>query len=282
MKEEFSAGSLVKLPHPNELLVVEPLDYFNPYDYKQPHRHDYFEVILIKEGEGHQYIDFTPFKMQGGQIFNIYPGQVHLMHRDSAKGLLIQFRKELFEFIRPLQHYHLYFANPAFIPEPEVFNNLYSMAGQIAGLIKKEYLTPLSIYKAYSYLEIILISLAEMQGGLIIADNGHLASRFLSVLSQSIHSRKNVADYCEMLNCSRDKLNMACKNAFGKPALELLHEELLLEIRRLLLLGKLSLKEIAFELGFDSPANFSIFIKKKTGMTPSELQVSIIEKFKSY
>jgi len=80
-----------------------------------------------------------------------------------------------------------------------------------------------------------------------------------------------------LLDCSRDKLNLACKTAFGKSALELIHEELLLEIRRLLVLGELSLKEIAFALNFDSQANFSIFIKTKTGLTPSGLQSSILK-----
>lgn len=267
----------VALPHPNKLLIIEPIDYPNPYDYQRPHRHDYFEIILIQKGEGKQYIDFTPFEMRGGQLFNVYPGQVHLMQRNTAEGLLIQFRKDLFEFIRPLQHYHLYFINPVFNPEPKVFDRLYSIAEQMSELLMQNNLSHLSIYKAYSYLEIILISLVEMQDKSIGVGIDQLASQFLSVLSQNIHSRKKIADYCDMLNCTRNKLNQVCNAAFGKSALKLVHEEVLLEIRRLLSLGEMSLKEIAFELNFDSPANFSIFIKNKTGLTPSELQSSILK-----
>ena len=36
-------------------------------------------------------------------------------------------------------------------------------------------------------------------------------------------------------------------------------------------------KEIAYELGFDSPASFSAFIKKKTGLTASEIQTQVAE-----
>jgi len=277
MNYEFYQDFVVRLPHPNKLLVIEPIDYPNPYDYHRPHRHDYFEIIFIQKGSGYQYIDFKPFEMHAGQLFNVYPGQVHLMQRNTAQGLLIQFRKDLFEFIRPLQHYHLYFINPVFNPEPKVFERLYSIAEQMAELLAIENMSPLAIYKSYSYLEIILISLAEMQDEKIVAGNDYLVSQFLSVLSQNIHSRKKVADYCDMLNCSRDKLNVACKAAFGKSVLELIHEELLLEIRRLLMLGDLSLKEIAFKLNFDSPANFSIFVKSKTGLTPSKLQSSILK-----
>jgi AraC-like DNA-binding protein len=80
------------------------------------------------------------------------------------------------------------------------------------------------------------------------------------------------------MGTNADKLNFACKNSLGKTALKLIHEELVLEIRRLLLLNQLSLKEIAYELNFDSPANFSGFIKANTGLTPTELQASILKK----
>lgn len=280
MDKEFTPQGPVTLPHPNKLLVIEPLDYPNPYNFRKPHRHNYFEIILVKAGKGHQYIDFKPYDMESGQLYNVYPGQVHLMRRDTAEGLLIQFRKDLFRFIQPLQHYHLYFSKPVFNPNPETFAHLYSLTVQIADLLSQKNLSQLAIYKAYSYLQIILISLSEMQDEKIMLGNYHLVSQFLSLLPEKTHSRKKVADYCEIINCSYDKLNNACKTALGKTALELIHEELLLEIQRLFLISPLSLKEIAYELNFDSPANFSNFIKTHTNLTPTALQSSILDIYK--
>ncbi|MFL9836668.1 helix-turn-helix transcriptional regulator [Flavobacterium sp. ST-75] len=271
----------VTLPHPNSLLVIEPLDYSNPYDFQRPHRHDYFEIICVEGGQGTQYIDFKKFDLAGGQVYNIYPGQVHLMHRGSAYGVLIQFRKDLFEFIKPITHDQLYFNNPAFTPDQSTFNRLYDIAGQIKDLLLQEELTTISKYKAYSYLQIVLLTLVEMKDkDSLTINNSQLVSLLLSLLSENIYSCRKVADYCELMNCSQDKLNTACKNALGKTVLELIHEELLLEIRRLFLLSPLSLKEIAYELNFDSPANFSAFIKSHTGLTPTELQASILEIYK--
>ncbi|QEE50978.1 helix-turn-helix domain-containing protein [Flavobacterium alkalisoli] len=277
MTKKSTQQTPIILPHPNRLLVIEPLDYPNPYDFSIPHRHDYFEIILIESGKGHQYIDFKPYEMKSGQLYNVYPGQVHLMHRHNAQGLLIQFRKDLFEFIQPLQHYNLYISNPVFNPDAKTFSHLYSITQEISALLAQEDLPQLGIYKAYSYLQIILISISEMQDKSITLGNHHLVSHFLSLLSQNIYSKRKVTDYCEMIKCSHEKLNNACKSALGKTTLELIHEELMLEIRRLFLLSPLSLKEIAFELNFDSQANFSIFIKNKTGLTPSELQTSILK-----
>lgn len=68
---------IVSLPHPNQFLIVESLDYPNPYDFKMPHRHDYFEIILIREGGGEQLIDFIKTPLNAQSIYIIYPKQIH-------------------------------------------------------------------------------------------------------------------------------------------------------------------------------------------------------------
>lgn len=274
---DHSAIQPVSLPHPNKLLIIEELDYSNPYDFHKPHRHDYFEIILVKSGEGLQYIDFSSYNMLGGQLFAIYPGQIHLLERNTAQGLIIQFRKDIFEFIHPVKHHDLYFPVQSANPDTQTFAHLYDLAGRIQLLLQTPELSPLAIQKAYSYLQIILITLPELYPARPLCHGQPLIDQFLTLLTQHIRTHKKVADYCIMLNCRLDKLNNACKNCLGKTPLELIHEELLLEIRRMLLLNTSSLKEIAYELNFDSPANFSGFIKMRTGMTPSELQASILK-----
>ena len=275
--DETIQVAAVALPQKDKLLIIEPLDYENPYDFHRSHRHDYFEIILVKSGNGSQIIDFSTYDMGSSQIFTIYPGQVHLMKRGSAQGLILQFHKDIFRYIQTLNHYHLFFSNPVFNPDEAVFEHLYAVAQNILDELQKKETTFLTIHKAYSYLQIILLSLSEMYYGSTMHIEGHIVKQFLSLLPKYISSRKKVSDYCDMLSCNIDKLNEACKANLGKTALKLIHEELLLEIRRMMLLNEMSLKEIAFELNFDSPANFSGFIKAQTGYSPSELQASILQ-----
>ncbi|NDI99606.1 AraC family transcriptional regulator [Flavobacterium sp. LaA7.5] len=270
----------VQLPQHHSPLVIEPLDYSNPYDYHKPHRHDYFEVILVKKGDGRQFIDFQEYNMQGGQLYAIYPGQIHLMHRNSATGLLIQFRKDVFKFLQPLKHYQLYFPEQVFKLDTENFTHLYDVAERMMRLLENKELTPFAHHKIYSYLQIILISLPELHDAKSMMLKANLVTEFLSLLPQHIKTHKKVSDYCNLMGCSTEKLNEACKTSLGKTPLKLIHEELMLEIRRLMLLDTLSLKEIAFELNFDSQANFSNFIKTHSGLTPSELQVATLEIYK--
>lgn len=279
-QKEIPQSDTVSLPHPGKLLIIEPLDYPNPYDYHHAHRHDYFEIILVKSGKGFQIVDFQPYNIQGGQLYTIYPGQVHLMQRNTAQGMIIQFRKNIFEFIHPLKHSHLYFTQPQFDPDEETFSHLYNLTESIYQLLKTDDLSALSIHKAYSYLQIILITLTELHNNNVDLQVQQVVTQFISLLPQYIRSKKKVAEYCDLMGCNADKLNLACKNGLGKTALKLIHEELMLEIRRMLLLNQLSLKEIAYELNFDSPANFSGFIKANTGLTPTELQASILKVYK--
>ena len=263
--------NLVSLPHPNNFLIVESLDYPNPYDFKTPHRHDYFEIILIKHGGGEQLIDFNRTELTSHHIYTIYPRQIHLLKRENAEGLILQFRKDIFDFIFPIQHHFLYFHDAAIRLNETDFLHLYHIAEQIQSLNSSEQLSPLSIYKSYNYLQIILITLIELQQQ---SNNQHnsFAGKFLPLVSQHIKDKRKVADYADMMNISTDKLTTLCKETLGTTPLKLIHEELLLEIKRMMVLGKLSLKEIAYELNFENTANFSSFIKTATTLTPTELQ----------
>ncbi len=273
--------SIVSFPHPNKLLVIEPLDYPNTYDFHSPHRHDYFEIILVKEGEGHQFIDFTKTDLLAKDIYVVYPGQIHLLNRNSAQGLLIQFHKNIFDFIFPIRHHNLYFRDSKIRLSPEAFEHIYSLTEIISNLCQVKDLSTLSIHKAYSYLEIILITLIEHSNQTFEMDDSNFASRFLSLISEYTKEKRKVSDYAEMMGYSTDKLTALCKKCLGKAPLKLIHEELMIEIRRMMVVSDLSLKEISFELNFDSTANFSAFIKNTTGLTPKELQESLMLNYQS-
>lgn len=270
----------VALPHPGKILIIEPVNYANPYDFKKLHRHDYFEIILITEGEGSQLIDFKNITLRAENIYTIYPGQVHLLERGNAEGLLIQFNKEVFDVFNSLQHFELYFSDPVFAFEDADFRHLFDLTHRMKQLLKAEPLSGFTKQKIYSYLQIILVSLIECRVGKDEPFKDQLVGQFLALLTDNIYSKKKVAEYCDMLNCSADKLNEACKRVLGTTALQLIHEELILEIKRLMLLGQYSFKEIAYELNFDSQANFNGFVKNRTALSPGELQDKVYNIYK--
>jgi len=74
------------------------------------------------------------------------------------------------------------------------------------------------------------------------------------------------------LNISPDHLNRIIKAHSGKTAKELIQNRILIASKRLLYFTNLSTKEIAFELGFSEPSNFSSFFKKLSSFTPSDFR----------
>jgi AraC family transcriptional activator of pobA len=100
--------------------------------------------------------------------------------------------------------------------------------------------------------------------------------RFQQILDEQFHNNHQVARYAGELGTTERKLAAITKEFLGLSPLQVIHNRVLLEAKRLLLFEQTSHKEIAFQLGFDSPASFSLFIKNKTGYSPSELNLQLV------
>ncbi|TKG97018.1 AraC family transcriptional regulator [Puteibacter caeruleilacunae] len=74
--------------------------------------------------------------------------------------------------------------------------------------------------------------------------------------------------YANKLSVHPNHLNMIVKNITGRTALHLIHDYIITLAKTELIQTALSIKEIAYNLHFDSPSNFGAFFKKHTGITP--------------
>lgn len=96
-----------------------------------------------------------------------------------------------------------------------------------------------------------------------------IVRRFNLLVETNYRTLHAVSDYADLLNKSPKTLSnlFALYNAHSP--LQVIHERIALEARRLLLYTDKSAKEIAYELGFDEVAHFSRFFKKQVGVPPS-------------
>ena len=78
--------------------------------------------------------------------------------------------------------------------------------------------------------------------------------------------------YAQALGMSESRLNRTCRAAAGKSALEVVQDRLTLEARRRLIHVAGPVSSLAYELGFEDPAYFWRFFKRRTGMTPREFR----------
>ena len=95
---------------------------------------------------------------------------------------------------------------------------------------------------------------------------------FKEVLEKRFKKYRSVNRYASELGIPVNRLNKASLHTIGKSAKQLIDERILLEAKRLLTHSTFSIKEIAFELGFDEPTNFIKYFRKHNQITPVEFR----------
>ncbi|WP_082929056.1 helix-turn-helix domain-containing protein [Rhizobium aegyptiacum] len=86
-----------------------------------------------------------------------------------------------------------------------------------------------------------------------------------------LHYKKDwpVSAYAELLAATPHLLDKAAREVFGRSVKELLLERRMLEAKRLLMFTVRSVEDIGREIGFEDPAYFSRFFRKRAGEAPA-------------
>lgn len=95
---------------------------------------------------------------------------------------------------------------------------------------------------------------------------------FSKLVSETIGENISVNEYASRLNLTVDNLNQICKENYGQSPKTIILEKKITEAKRLLYFTDLSVKEIAFRLGFEDSSYFSRIFKQKTNLSPTEFK----------
>ena len=99
-----------------------------------------------------------------------------------------------------------------------------------------------------------------------------LVRHFNVLVEEHFREKKSVSEYAEMLYKSPKTIaNVFIKNSDLTP-LEVIHERVIIEAKRMLLYTDKTSKEIGYDLGYSDPAQFSKLFKKQTGVTTGEFR----------
>lgn len=104
-----------------------------------------------------------------------------------------------------------------------------------------------------------------------------LVQRFRALALKHFREQRSVAFYADTLKVTPDHLSRACRAVAGLSALELLHERVLLEARRLLAFTEMPVAEVASAVGFDDAQYFSRFFAQRVGAAPSRYRLRAAE-----
>lgn len=264
---------------------------YNPYDASLPHRHNYYEILLFKGSGGIHEIDFHAYPIGENSLHFISPEQVHLLRREKeVTGYVVAFTPD-FCLGKNM--------DPAFLDGFPFFNNPYATpivtfqdaaqqrnVMEIVANMEEEYFSSHDD-KAdvlLSYLTILLIAARRMYipgpaSATPSSSRVGMVQRFKKAIVEGFRQQKSVTYYAELLNISAGHLSETVQKETGKTAGDMIHDRIILEAKRLLYHSPKSVKEIAYELGYEDPSYFARFFKTHTQTSPELFRSYIREKY---
>lgn len=85
-------------------------------------------------------------------------------------------------------------------------------------------------------------------------------------------SKHSVVEYADLMNKSAKSLTNLFAMHLNKSPLKIIQDRIHVEAKRYLIYSERSIKETAFELGFEDMQSFSRFFKNKEGVSPKEFR----------
>lgn len=241
---------------------------------KQAHRDENYIFIFQESGTSSLMIDFKETKLQNRVSCCILPGQVHYeISSFDSKGYIIALNSDLLpEYVRnTFDQFHI--ANM-----PCEFDAIWAKKIKSAvQLLELMIENPQSEKYDSNIIKSISNALASLFAAIFsqeLAKNENsdhsetLTYQFKKLLQREFKIIKSPKEYAAKLNISAAYLNQVVKKNTGMPLSYWIQQEIILEAKRLLFFTHFTVKEIAFNLGYEDPAYFSRLFLKSTGFSP--------------
>lgn len=275
---------------PFEIHTMEWIDKNRWQQNSVPHRHNYFVIVWVKKGAGIHLIDLDKFELQDNTVYCITPGQVHLMNINGpADGYVISFTSEFmglaeenFDLLFNTGLFNTFSRSPLIKVNAVMQQEMEDMAGKMMKEYANFFLLRSEILRGY--LKIFLIYLTRQFEGTNQSEsqskNIDLLKKFFSLIEKNFTGKRMVTYYADELVVTPNYLNEVVKKITGFPASHHIQQRIILEAKRQAAYSSLSMKEIAYQLGFDDIAHFSKFFKNASGRSFSDFKKKLTSQFK--
>ncbi|WP_276495851.1 AraC family transcriptional regulator [Pontibacter litorisediminis] len=260
-------------------LAVLPLQEFASELSAVPHRHNAYQLIYVQETKGgDNLIDFRRYEMLAGRVFFLGPGQAHQRLALQERGKIVAFRESLLQTTGLTAHDVLVLFGAAYQhPYLDLPPKLRHTIEQLVQLLEQELEEPVPDITILSRLLYTLLKFLLRESHLQIArlTPARYSERIFqlsTLVEQHFQEHLPVSYYAEVMGITPKHLNNICRISLGITVADMLHNRLLIEAKRLLYFSTLSVKEIAYTLGFEDASYFVRFFRRMTGQTPMQVR----------
>ena len=245
-------------------------------------RNNYYSLIWVISGKGKVKSDFSEYSVEPGTLFSFSPYQPFVFFADGdIQGISLQFHPDFF-CIHKHQHEvacnGVLFNNiydPPFVKVDEASANIFNM---LLDQVKAEMQNPaLAQYELLiSYLKIFLITASRLKTdqqpeaakSVSNAEGPYILQKLKDYIELHYKTLHTPGDYAGMLNISPKALAKITKAHFNKTLTNMIAERIIIEAKRELYLTNKTVKEIAYELGYNDESYFSRFFKTNADVSP--------------
>jgi AraC family transcriptional regulator, transcriptional activator of pobA len=251
-------------------------------------RNNYYSLIWVIEGSGKVKADFAEYDFKMNSLFAFSPYEPFMFVTNKIKGIAIQFHPDFFCI-------HKHQAEVAC--NGVLFNNIYQppftlideSSGDILSMLveqmksetKKAALAQYEIL--VSYLKIFLITTSRLKTEQqpealeLVSDlkEPFVLQHLKEAIEKDFKKKHTASAYADALNISAKALAKITKNYLNKTITELISERIVIEAKRELYLTKKTVKEIAYELGYEDEHYFSRFFKNNTDISPQAYRETV-------
>ena len=243
---------------------------------EEPHRHDFYVLVLFTAGTGIHEIDFDKYKVRAGSAFVLQPGQMHhwsLSH--DVAGYVVFYSKEMYNLYfgqKDIDNFPFYFSVRAkseiilSSDETAALQPYFEMILQEA-ISKKDW----SHDKIMNLLDTIHIELARKYSNSsanVLVPYSNKIKQLSQLIEMNFIEQKAASFYADALNISLKHLNRICNESLKKTTTQVITERVMLEAKRMLMNKNLTVSEVASRLGYDDYSYFVRLFKKNALMTP--------------
>jgi AraC-like DNA-binding protein len=245
-----------------------------------PHRPQFHVLAIIEGGTGHHTADFARHVLRAGSVIWIRPGQVHQLDGvEHVDGTLVLFQPD---FLAPGTLAHAA-AEDVFGSQGWELAERYKYLASLAlDHLRAEYTRgagdslPDRVDVLRSLLGVLILRvLSGAEHKVRPSSAEDVFVRFREAVEQNFAEQHRVSWYARRLGYSPKTLTRASLADAGTGAKEFIDRRVVLEAKRLLAHGDLTIAQCGSALGFDDTANFGRYFADRVGLTPGAFRVSV-------
>lgn len=244
-------------------------------------RNNYFSLIWITKGSGKVKADFAEHHFEEDSLLAFSPYQPFMIcTKEDIQGIAIHFHPDF---------YCIHMHQKEVSCNGVLFNNVYQppftritdqakitfqmVIDQMKTEIQNEELAQYELL--ISYLKIFLITASRLKREQLEelqstpdSKEPFILQNLKDAIEDHFKTKHSAAHYAEMLNISPKALAKLSKNYFNKTLTDLIAERIIIEAKRELYMTNKTVKEIAYQLGYDDEHYFSRFFKTNADVSP--------------